>query len=240
MLWLFLVAVVSPERYLVRGRLLYIYCLFQKQCLGSVGIYLIWIRIQHFWRNTDLDSGFLWPKIEKNLQLKIFFYIKNYNSHIARTFKLPKKPSALKENIQHNMKSLFFFLFFLGHYTLLDPDTDPLTWLNPEPVQKKFLSTDSISFVCTYVGLPCFIPASPKRPPWSMRLALRKRRWVMRVTRLEAVLRIRIQDQRSGAFLTIGSQIRDGWKIKKCWMLSFEVWRLLLYLICPLWRPRDK
>ena len=50
----------------------------------------------------------------------------------------------------------------------------------------RYLERDRLGtfYILTCVGLPCFIPASPKRPLWSMRLALRKRRWARRVIHL--------------------------------------------------------
>ncbi len=53
---------------------------------------------------------------------KIFFW-----SKIA-------KPSALKREhpALQNMKFLNFILFLWAIFALLDPDTDPLTWLNPK------------------------------------------------------------------------------------------------------------
>ncbi len=35
-----------------------------------INLIRIRIRIQHFWLNTGPDTGFWWPKIGKNLQLK--------------------------------------------------------------------------------------------------------------------------------------------------------------------------
>ncbi len=59
-----------------------------------------------------------------------FFYIKNYNLPIPRpperTFKLQKKPSALKRKhpALENMKFLNFFLLLRVIFILLDPDPD--------------------------------------------------------------------------------------------------------------------
>jgi hypothetical protein len=55
--------------------------LVHRWYIGSVSdpFHLIQIRIQHFRLNTDLDPGFWWSKIEKNLQLKknyVFFFSK--------------------------------------------------------------------------------------------------------------------------------------------------------------------
>jgi hypothetical protein len=78
-----------------------------------IRIHLIRIWIQHFRLNTDPDPGFCWPKMGKNLQLKIHFvWIKIYNLRIPRPpkrkSKIQKKLSALKREhpaIQ-NMKFL--------------------------------------------------------------------------------------------------------------------------------------
>ncbi len=57
-----------------------------------------------------------------------------------------QKPSALKREhpeIQ-NMKFLNFFLFLWVTFALLDPDpdTDPLTWLIPDPIRIRNTATN--------------------------------------------------------------------------------------------------
>ncbi len=70
-----------------------------------------------------------------------FFGIKNYNLPIPRppqrTFKLQKKPSALKRGhpTLQNMNFLKFFLLLWVIFALLYPDPDPLTRLNPDPIR---------------------------------------------------------------------------------------------------------
>ncbi len=99
--------------------------------------------------DTDPDPGFWRPKTEKNFSKKNKkkFWIKNYNLLIPRPPERKSKPqkrlSALKREhpALHNMKFLNFFLLLWVIFALLDPDTDALTWLNPDP-RKDFL-TDS-------------------------------------------------------------------------------------------------
>ncbi len=79
-----------------------------------------------FFLIADLDPGFGWPKIRKNLHLKqnlCFFLTKNWNFIIP----LPPKGSPcyrrslqpLKENIQHFKTWNFFFNFVLFLWVLL-------------------------------------------------------------------------------------------------------------------------
>jgi hypothetical protein len=79
---------------------------------------------------------------------KIFFWIKNNNLPFPRPpqriSELPKKPSALKREhpALQNIKILIFFYFcgsilpFWIRIRVPNPDTDPLTWLNPNPDPK--------------------------------------------------------------------------------------------------------
>ncbi len=55
--------------------------------------------------------------------------------------KLQKNPSALKR--EHAAWNFFIFSTFVGHFALLDPDpdTDPLTWLNPDPIRIRIRNT---------------------------------------------------------------------------------------------------
>jgi hypothetical protein len=64
--------------------------------------------------------------------------------------KIQKKPSALKR--EHPVKFLNFFYFcrsFLPAWIRIwipnpDPDTDPLTWLNPDPKHWVVVGTDTV------------------------------------------------------------------------------------------------
>ncbi len=103
------------------------------------------IRIQHFTRlNTnrdpvsDPDLGFWWPKIEKNLQLKInliFFWV---NIAIYLSLGLHKgRPSYRRRRTTSTSKhEIFLFLWvifaFLDPDPISNPDPDSLTWLNPD------------------------------------------------------------------------------------------------------------
>ncbi len=48
-----------------------------------------------------------------------------------------------KENIQH-FKTWNFLIFsiFAGNFALLDPDPDPLTWLNPYPIRIRIRNAE--------------------------------------------------------------------------------------------------
>ncbi len=76
-------------------------------------IHLIRIRIQHFRLNTDPDPDPIRIQGSDNQNLK----------------KCTVSLQPSKENIQH------FFLLLWVIFALLDPDpdTDPLTWLDPDP-----------------------------------------------------------------------------------------------------------
>ncbi len=63
-----------------------------------------------------------------------------YSSHSPqRTSKLKEKPSAFKRAhpALQNMKFFNFFYFCGSFFALLDPDPDPLTWLNPDPIRVR-------------------------------------------------------------------------------------------------------
>ncbi len=51
------------------------------------------------------------------------------------THKLQEKPSAFQREhpALQNIKILHFFSIFVGHFALLDPDTDPATQINADP-----------------------------------------------------------------------------------------------------------
>jgi hypothetical protein len=100
--------------------------------------------------NTDLDPGFLWPKIEKNLRLNIFllfFWSKigiylSLGLHKGRpSFRRSLQPS--KENIQHfkTWNLLTFFIFLWVIFSLLNPDPNPLTWLPDPDIRIRIRST---------------------------------------------------------------------------------------------------
>ncbi len=86
----------------------------------------------------DPDPGFWWPRNWKKLQKLKFTYPWASGRHKGRpSYRRSLQP--LKENIHlfFNMKFLYFLRFFCVIFALLDPDldpgTDPLTWLNPDP-----------------------------------------------------------------------------------------------------------
>ncbi len=108
----------------------------EEEAVFRIRIHLIWIRIQHFRLNTDPDPGFWWPKIEKNLQLKFFFWSKTtiyliLGLHKRRpSFRRSLQPS--KANIKHfKTWNFLFFLLLWVIFSLLDPapDKNPLTLL---------------------------------------------------------------------------------------------------------------
>ncbi len=108
-----------------------------------IRIHWFWIRIQQFRLNIDpdRDPGFWWPKIEeeftaekkckifsKNLQLLILGLYKGRSSYRRS---LP--PARKEHRALQNMKSLNFLIFLWVIFAL--PDPDPLTRLNPDPIQ---------------------------------------------------------------------------------------------------------
>ncbi len=98
---------------------------------------------------SNPDPGFWWPKIEeKNTAEKFYlFLLKNCNLLIPwplqRASKLQEKPSAPKHPVLQKTKSIYFFLFLLVTFALLDPDpdTEPVTPLNPSPIRIRIHST---------------------------------------------------------------------------------------------------
>ncbi len=70
----------------------------------------------------------------ENLESEALFTI---SSPPQKTSLLQEKTSALKREHPafQNMIFLNFFLFLWVTFTLLDPDPDPQTWLNPDPIR---------------------------------------------------------------------------------------------------------
>ncbi len=136
-------------------------CAFLSVLVQVGGYYLnavfrIWIpwvliRIQHFTLNTDPDpiriQGFddLMTKIEIIYSWKENWSL--FDQKLQFTYPLAsiKGVQAIGEAFSpqkgtsvpalQNMKFLNFFLFLWVIFALLDLDLDPLTWLNPDPVQ---------------------------------------------------------------------------------------------------------
>jgi hypothetical protein len=90
----------------------------------------------------DPDPVFWWPKIEKNLQLKIFIYF--FDQKLQFTSALQREHPGLQ-----NMKFLNFFLFLWVIFALLDPD--PLIGLHPDPIRIRIRNT-AIKLMPTAIG----------------------------------------------------------------------------------------
>ncbi len=77
-----------------------------------------------------------------------------------------RSPKPSKENIQH-IKSWnsYFFLFLLVTFALLDPDTDPLIWLNPDPNRIRIRKTEG------EYGWTCYTTSSPRSTVYEHRSA---------------------------------------------------------------------
>ncbi len=106
------------------------------------------IVIRHFVLNrvsdSDLDpalwapeSGFLWPKVEKNLQLKKIklFWIKTTIYQVTKeAFSSQKRTSSTSK---HEISKFFLHLWVIVpswiRIRIPNTDPDPLTWLNPDP-----------------------------------------------------------------------------------------------------------
>ncbi len=92
------------------------------KCRVAFCIYFLRIRIQHLrmTTNPDPDPGLSWPKIEKNLQLKIFciyFLIKNCNLPIPKPPESYRRSLQLsKEAIQHFKTWTFTNFYFCGSF----------------------------------------------------------------------------------------------------------------------------
>ncbi len=117
-----------------------------REAVFRIRIHLIRIRIQHFRLNTDPDpfriQGFDDQKLERENYSRIGSKTTIYCTY-SYASKIHKKPSALKRKhpALQNIKFLNFFNFcrsFLPSWIRIririrNPDTDPLTWLNPDP-----------------------------------------------------------------------------------------------------------
>ncbi len=124
----------------------------KRYCLAVFRIRINLIRIQHLRLNAypDPDLGFWWPKTYKNLQVKkkliitflsmIAIYL-SLGLHKGRpSYRRIFQPS--KKNIHHFKKheikkKINFCGSFLPFWIRVripnpDPDTDSLTWLNPD------------------------------------------------------------------------------------------------------------
>ncbi len=77
------------------------------------------------------------------------FWFKNCNCLIPRPPKRESTPSALKteRTALQNIKFLNFFLILWVIFALLDPDPDPLSWLNLDP---KHCSRPYVMHACSY------------------------------------------------------------------------------------------
>ncbi len=124
-----------------------------------IRIHLIRIRIQHFRLNTDptIQSGsrVLMTTNWKKCTAKKIKFVRSKNticlslglqkgrpSYKRRSLQPPKKTSSLQ-----SMDFLIFFLLcelFLSsgiRIRIPNPDTDPLTWLNPDPIRIRIWIT---------------------------------------------------------------------------------------------------
>ncbi len=101
--------------------------------------------------DPNKDPGFWWPKLETKYSWNFFLYCfwsKNCNllspRPPERTSKMQKKPSALKRTSSPSKLEISkFFLLLWVIFALLDPDTDPLTWLNPDMNPPTWLNPDT-------------------------------------------------------------------------------------------------
>ncbi len=117
------------------------YCRCKYLCFRSVLILIIWFGSESSilgWIPIRIRiQGFDDQKLKKFTAGNIF-WIKIYLSQGLHkgfpSYRRSLQPS--KENIQH-FKTWNFLIFStsVGHFCSLDPNTDPLAWLNPDPIR---------------------------------------------------------------------------------------------------------
>ncbi len=112
------------------------------QAVFQILIHFIRIRNQLFRLKNDPDpirtQSFDNQKLKKCTSKKFCIFFKNYHLLVPRPLgtpsRLQKTPSAPKREhpALQNMKFLISFPLWVI-FAFLDPDTDRLTWLNPDP-----------------------------------------------------------------------------------------------------------
>ncbi len=113
---------------------------------GSGSSILGWIPIR-----IRIHPEFLWPKLWKNVQLKKYFCWSKIAIYLSlghykgrpsyRRSLQPSKENIRSDTSKHEISK--FFAIIVGHFALLDPnpDTDPLTWLNQDPIRLRIRNT---------------------------------------------------------------------------------------------------
>ncbi len=101
------------------------------------------IQIQHFSLITNPDpdeAWFWWPKIHfwSKIAIDLSLGLHKKRPSYRRSLQPSKRTSSTSK---HQISWLF--PIFVGHFDLLDPDPDPLTWLNPV----QFWSATCIKFL---------------------------------------------------------------------------------------------
>ncbi len=98
------------------------------------------IRIQHFRLNTDPDPGVWWPKVSKKITYGKKLNFSGSKTTIYLSLGLHKGRPSYKRSL--HLSKFFSTLWVI--FALLNPDPDPLTRLNPDPIRIRICNRGSL------------------------------------------------------------------------------------------------